>query len=372
MKKIIGFIAITALLFACSKTDIPLTENSEAVASEKAKGGNGNGGGGSSGGGGGSAIVTAEASYILPFGAISGGEVASSGGGNNVTERGVCYSTDPEPTIDDDKVISGSGSGTFTSALTGLLDNTTYYSRAYAIKIKNNGTTTTTYGDEQSFTTPEAIYGTVEDIDGNIYATIEIGSQVWMMENLKTTKYRDGTLIPNVTDGVAWETTSSGAYCDYNNNVQISDSYGRLYNGYSLEHPSDLAPEGWHVATEDDVRALTQYVRGSNPFNNDTGARLKETGTLHWLAPNAYSDNSSGFTALPGGFRRVSAGEFSHLRYQGRWWATTSSGGTNLEYFHVRYNNEVFMGSMSGDVYPSVPSDPFHKNNGYSVRCVKD
>lgn len=368
MKNIIGFISITVLLFACSKTDIPSTQNSEAVATEKAKGGNGNGGGG-----GGSALVvtTDEASYILPFGAISGGNVSSSGGGNKVTERGVCFSINPNPTIDDEKIISGSGSGTFTSAISGLLDNTMYYTRAYASKSKN-GNTTTTYGDELSFTTTEVIYGTVTDIDGNTYTTIKIGTQEWMMENLKTTTYQDGTPILNVSDDVSWEALGSGAYCNYNNDVAYVVNYGRLYNGYAVEDPRNIAPEGWHVATGDDVRELTQFVRGSNPLNNDTGSRLKEVGLDHWLSPNAYSDNSSGFTALPGGFRRVPSPEFSHLTRQGRWWASNSSGGENLEYFYMSYNHDRFMGSLSGDVYPSIPSDPYHRNNGYSVRCVKD
>src|SRR5210317_1208530 len=124
MKKTLSFIAITALLFACSKTEITPTEAPDVVATEKAKGGNGGGGGG---GGGGSALVvtTDEASFILPFGATSGGSVSSSGGGSKVTERGVCFSTNSDPTIDDATVISGSGAGTFTSLLTGLGDNTT-------------------------------------------------------------------------------------------------------------------------------------------------------------------------------------------------------------------------------------------------------
>ena len=163
MKKIISFIAITALLFACSKTDITSTEDLEAEATEKAKGGHGGGGGG-----GGPTVTTDEASYILPFGATSGGVVKG-----NMIEMGVCYNTTGTPTIADSIVSSGSGSGTFTSILSWLDDNTTYYVRAYATKKKG-----TTYGNEVSFTTPMAIYGTVDDIDGNTYTTIEIGTGV--------------------------------------------------------------------------------------------------------------------------------------------------------------------------------------------------
>ena len=369
MKKFIGFIAITALLFACSKTDITPTEDSLAVATEKAKGGNGGGGGG--GGGPEMTVTTYEASYVLPFGATCGGEVSSSGGGDKVTERGVCFSTDPDPTIDDVTVPSGSGSGTFTCLLSGLLDNTTYYVRAYANKTKK-GVITTTYGEELSFTTSEAIYGTVTDIDGNTYTTIEIGTQVWMIENLKTTKYRDGTLIPNVTDAADWADLSTGAYCDYDNDPDNSDTYGRLYNGYAVDDSRNIAPEGWHVATGDDVQTLIHYVSGTNPIMNGTGARLKEVGTDHWQSPNTYADNSSAFTALPGGFRMVLPTAFEYLETQGRWWTSDPSGEGNLKYYWMGYNHDRFMGSFSGDSYPSWPNEPYNKSNGYSVRCVQD
>ena len=367
MKKIISFIAITALLFACSKTDITPTEASEAVATEKAKGGNGGGGGG--GGGPEMTVTTYEASYILPFGATCGGEVSSSGGGDKVTERGVCFSTNPNPTIGDETVPSGSGSGIFTCLLSGLLDNTTYNLRAYANKTKK-GVITTTYGDEVSFTTSEAIYGTVTDIDGNTYTTIEIGDQVWMMENLKTTKYKDGTAIPNVTDDASWAGLSTGAYCDYDNDPANVGTYGRLYNGYAVDDSRNIAPSGWHVATGDDVDALLDYVGGGS-MNDVSGGKLKEAGSVHWWSPNN-ANNSSGFTALPGGFRAVDPTGFGNLGIQGRFWASNPSGTGNLHYFWMRYNHAVVMGSLTGDFYPTSPTNPYDKRNGYAVRCVKD
>ena len=370
MKKTLSFIAITALLFACSKTDITPTEAPEAVATEKAKGGNGGGNGG--GGGGGSALVvtTDEAFYILPFGATSGGSISKNGGGNNVIERGVCYNTDPNPTIDDATVTSGSGSGTFTCLLSWLGDNTTYYIRAYANKTKN-GTTTTTYGNEVSFTTSEAIYGTVDDIDDNTYTTIEIGTQVWMMENLKTTAYRDGTPIPEVTDDVLWAGLGAGAYCDYDNDGSYVGTYGRLYNGYAVDDSRNIAPLGWHVATGDDVDALLDYVGGGS-MNDVSGGKLKEAGTGHWWSPNNGANNSSGFTALPGGFRAVDPTGFGNLGIQGRFWASDPSGAGNLDYYWMRYNHAVVMGSLTGDFYPTSPTNPYDKRNGYSVRCVQD
>ena len=367
MKNIIGFISITVLLFACSKTDIPSTQNSEAVATEKAKGGNGNGGGG-----GGSALVvtTDEASYILPFGAISGGNVSSSGGGNKVTVRGVCFSINSEPTIDDEKVISGSGSGTFTSVLSWLDDGTTYYVRAYASKTKNGTTTTTTYGDELYFTTPSANYGTVDDIDGNTYTTIEIGTQVWMMENLKTTKYRDGTLIPNETDDVLWAGLSSGAYCNYGNNVSNVATYGRLYNWYAVDDAHNIAPTGWHVATTAEWQTLVNYVGGGALY--DAGAKLKEAGFAHW-DPSTISNegnNSSGLTAVGSGERSLftSSAPFRLKKQRGNWWTATGSGGIYADFVYLQSSTAAILGSGFG----GTNFDNYDKKCGYSVRCVQD
>lgn len=358
MKKIISFIAITALLFACSKTDITSTEDSEVVATERAKGGNGNGngggGGGSGGGGGGSIVTTDAASYILPFGAISGGNVPSSGGGNNVTERGVCFSTDPNPTIDDEKVISGSGSGTFTSILSWLDEGTTYYVRAYANKIKHNNTTTY-YGNEVSFDTPLPIYDTV-DYNGFTYNTIEIGTQVWMVENLRTTKYRYGSDIPNVSGNSEWETTTTAAYCDYDNEPLNSDVYGRLYNSYAASNPL-IAPEGWHVPSLAEFFTLTNYL--GVEF---AGGRMKEAGFTHWSSPNTGADNSSGFTAVGAG-KRSNNGDFSSLGEKNNFWTSY----TGYQLFLLDYDS----GSYHYAEGTCSPDDFCHRY-GASVRCVKD
>jgi len=176
------------LLFACSKEESPAPSDQGFNPQSSLKGGKS------------SLIVTTNpATSILSFTAVSGGSVSSGGGGNNVTERGVCFSTNPNPTINDSKVPSGSGPGNFTCILSGLSGSTSYYVRAYATKSAG-----TTYGNQISFTTASAnceIYGTVTDYDGNVYTAITVGSQVWMLENLKTTHYRDGTPIPKVTAG---------------------------------------------------------------------------------------------------------------------------------------------------------------------------
>ena len=182
MKKILGSLALIVLIIACKKTEVPVQSEQEiaAVSSQK------------SGGFSTPTVTTNAATTITSATATSGGSVSSSGGGSQVTERGICYSTSPNPRITDNKIPSGSGSGDFTSVILGLTGSTTFYVKAYATK-----TSGTTYGNQVVFTTlPD--HGTVTDFDGNVYHTITIGSQVWTVENLKTTHYRDGTPIPNI------------------------------------------------------------------------------------------------------------------------------------------------------------------------------
>ena len=353
------------MFFACSKTELlePLDQEINPEDSFMAKKG---GGGGS-----GMTITTDEATYILPLGATSGGSVSSSGGGNNVTERGVCYSPSPNPTIDDETVPSGSGSGTFTCILSGLDEVTTYYVRAYANKTKKSGTTTTTYGNQVSFTTSDPNYGTVTDIDENIYTTIEIGTQTWMMENLKTTKYSDGTDIPNVTDEVEWADQSTGAYCNYNNNPVPVATYGRLYNWYAVDDTRNIAPEGWHVATTDEWRTLVNYVGGGALY--DAGGKLKESGFEHWDPPYVTGNegnNSSGLTALGGGERTIypSSAPFMRKKQRGNWWTATGHGGIYSDFVYLQSVTTAIMGSVGG----GTGSDNHDPKCGYSVRCVKD
>jgi hypothetical protein len=200
-------------------------------------------------------VSTNEATEVTQTTATSGG-VISADGGATVTARGVCWSTSQTPTIADNKTSDGIGAGSFTSAMTGLTANTTYYVRAYATNSAGTG-----YGSAMSFTTlegnngtivfnPNITYGTMTDIDGNTYKTVTIGTQTWMAENLKVTKYNDGTAIPNVTDETAWSSLTTGAYCNYNNDPSKVATYGRLYNWHAV-NTGKLCPTGWHVAAEE-------------------------------------------------------------------------------------------------------------------------
>jgi uncharacterized protein (TIGR02145 family) len=194
----------------------------------------------------------------------------------------------------------------------------------------------------------------IEDEDANIYTSITIGTQVWLVENLKTTKYRDGISIPNITDDAAWENLSSPAYCWYNNDaLTYKATYGALYNWYAV-NTGKLCPAGWHAPTYGEWGTLTTYLGGDN-----IAGKLKEAGTAHWVSPNTGSTNESGFTALPGG-QRSEGGVFDFALSNGLWW--TSSEVSTQEAFGIWIATDL----------TEVNNSMEDKRQGYSVRCIKD
>jgi len=290
-------------------------------------------------------LTTSTVSNILQTTASCGGNITSQGI-STVSARGVCWSTGQTPTIADSKTNDGTGIGSFTSAITGLTANTAYYVRAYATNSAGTG-----YGNEIAFGTE----GTVTDIDGNIYHSVTIGTQVWLVENLKTTKYRNGSAIPNVTDNTAWSILTTGAYSDYNNTPSNSDTYGRLYNWYAATNVQNICPLGWHIPTDAEWTTLTTYL-GGEPV---AGGKLKETGTTHWLSPNTGATNESGFTALPGG-NRSNSGVFSGIGGNGFWWSSTNFNTVFAWNLYMSYYNSTVVRSNYNMAY------------GFSVRCIKD
>ncbi len=193
----------------------------------------------------------------------------------------------------------------------------------------------------------------VIDRDGNIYHTVVIGNQTWMLENLKVTRFNDGTPIPKVTTNAAWGNLSTPGYCWYNNSTTYRDTYGALYNWYAV-NTGKLAPKGWHVPSDSEWTALKDLVGSSFV----AGEKLKEAGTAHWTAPNV-ANNSSGFTALPGG-RRDSNGNFLDVGLFGGWWSTLEDSSDGAWYTGM---NHDYVAAIRGS-YPKV--------YGYSVRCIKD
>lgn len=197
---------------------------------------------------------------------------------------------------------------------------------------------------------------TVTDIDGNVYHTVTIGTQVWMAENLKTTKFRDGSPIPNVTENSSWIALGSPAYCYYNNDNNNKNTYGALYNYYAVIDSKNLCPTGWHVPTNEEWIVLENFLGGSSI----AGGKMKAA-TL-WNNPNIGADNSSGFTALPSGWRDDGTidGGFYDLGSQFKWWSS-STYDLNQGWFGI-------IGVNSAEHY----RDGNLKQNGYSIRCIKD
>ncbi len=195
---------------------------------------------------------------------------------------------------------------------------------------------------------------TIVDIDDNVYNTITIGTQIWMKENLKTTKYNDNTEISLVTNNTTWAASTTPAYCWYDNDsATYKNTYGALYNWYAV-NTGKLCPTGWHVPSDAEWKILTDYLGGLSV----AGGKMKETDTTHWNNPNTGATNESGFTGLPSGDRFSG---YSGIRDFGGWWSGTEYTDTT----YARDRNLMHSLSAVGDAH-----DP--KYVGLSVRCVND
>lgn len=301
-------------------------------------------------------LTTANVSSITQNTASCGGNITSDGAAS-ITARGVCWSISAAPTIANNKSNDLTGTGAFSSLITGLAAGTQYYVRAYATNSVGTG-----YGSQILFTTqissiqfnPSLTYGTVTDIEGNVYRTIVIGTQTWMAENLKSTKLNDGASINQITNASSWYYYKSQAnYCWYNNDGSTyKDVYGALYN-YSTINKGNICPIGWQVPTDAEWTTLTTYLGGTSI----AGGKMKETGTTHWLSPNSGATNKSGFSALPGGLR---LGEYFGIGGNGEWWSRlTSTGQSNI------------CRGMSFDSNSIGNPDGTGNEFGLSIRCIK-
>lgn len=196
---------------------------------------------------------------------------------------------------------------------------------------------------------------TVTDIDGNIYKTIKIGTQVWMAENLKTINYNDGEPIPLVESDYAWGNLETPGYCWMNNDETNKDSYGALYNWYVVD-TDKVAPKGWHVPTEEEWATLIEFV-GSE---RDSGGMLKEKGTLHWLAPNNGASDTYGFSARAGGYRNYDGLVFLQPLDGGYFWTSTEEEVSTAYGYSMNFDGiDVKKWGVS-------------KTYGRSIRCIKD
>jgi uncharacterized protein (TIGR02145 family) len=293
-------------------------------------------------------VTTNLVSNVTSTTADCGGNVISDGGAA-IMARGVCWDTNPTPAIADNVTSDSSGTGSFISSLTGLTAGTPYYVRAYATNSAGVG-----YGGVVPFKT-DASSNTVTDIDGNVYQIVTIGTQVWMVENLKVTHYRNGNEIPNVTVPTTWQGLTTGACCEYNNDINNVATYGRLYNWYSVNDSRNIAPAGWHVPSDEEWQILVDYLGDSVV----AGGKIKEIGTTHWVSPNTGATNESGFSGLPGGCR-YSNGNFLYMGSYAYYWSSTE------------YNSDNAWDRYLGFNYSQVSHDCNYKQRGFSVRCVRD
>lgn len=224
----------------------------------------------------------------------------------------------------------------------------------------------------QSLTFPLPVLSTVTDVDGNVYNTREYGTQVWMVENLNTAHYRNGDPIFYPEDQF-WGLQTSGACCDYDNDPNNSLIYGKLYNGYAVQDSRNIAPLGWHVATEADWTTLNTFL------GTPAGDQLKEAGSSHWVtspnsSPNA-GTNSSGFKALPGGYRDnyflpqgLHSGTyigFNSIGTYGFWWTATPGPSSTPQY-------ETAITRRLQSYNNTLSANEYFLTFGMSVRCVKD
>lgn len=293
--------------------------------------------------------------------ATCGGNVTDEGSGP-VIGMGVCWKKSINPTIDDEKRLVDGGPGPFVCNLSHLNATTTYYVRAYATNEAGTG-----YGNEISFTTAPAdinfsewiTYGSVADQEGNIYKTVKIGNQTWMAENLRSTHYQDGSPISEVTDLNAWILLTTGAYCFYNNDILNRNTYGAIYNWYTISDQRKICPAGWHVPSDTEWTILEDFLGGSSIAGMD----IKEAGSGHWISPNSGATNLSGFSALPAGSRYLSLNQdYLGMGYYCLWWSSTEFiSNTESAWFRALH---VFNSGIERNTY--------WKFAGFSIRCVKD
>lgn len=201
-----------------------------------------------------------------------------------------------------------------------------------------------------------------------IESEVQIGTQIWKTKNLSVSRYRDGTIIPQITDSNQWANMTTGAWCYYDNSTANGSTYGKLYNWYAVAGIYDaasaanpalrkkIAPSGWHVPTNDEWSVLTEFLHGE--FQG-AGGRMKATGTTLWRIPNVGATNESGFTGLPGGFRNLE-GTFDYIHERGTFW---SSSETESIY---AFNRNLFWDDVTALSYY------YEKTYGFSVRCLRD
>jgi uncharacterized protein (TIGR02145 family) len=240
----------------------------------------------------------------------------------------------------------------------GLNQTTTYTYRVYSNNAVGNSLTSS-----NELTLPDTTTS-VTDIDGNVYQLVPICNQTWTKTNLNVSKYRNGDIIPQVTDAAQWVSLTTGAWCYYANMSSNGVTYGKLYNWYAVNDPRGLAPAGYHIPTDAEwsimINCLDPNANGGAITPNVAGGAMKEMGTSHWSIPNTNANNSSSFTGLPGG-TRSNDGSFGSIGSYCGWWSSSESNIASYVFGRYLYYS-------SGDCVKGYTN----KVDGLTVRCVKD
>jgi uncharacterized protein (TIGR02145 family) len=202
---------------------------------------------------------------------------------------------------------------------------------------------------------PTTLYSSVTDQEGNLYKTVVIGNQEWMAENLKTSIYRNGEPIENVSENTSWAALYTGGWCHYNNDSQYECPYGKLYNWYAVADSRNLCPTGWHVPVSSDWLILSDYLGGASV----AGGKLKNTENFYWSSPNLNATNEYGFSGIPGG-NRIAIGNFTNLSFSGDFWSGTEDGNDGALFYNLNNNGSLLI------TYGGL------KKDGFAVRCIKD
>lgn len=320
-------------------------------------------------------VITETITAITHNSAVGGGNVTESGGAT-VTDRGIVYSTTPDPSFTDSVVTSRRGLGSFIAQMTGLEPLTTYYVKAYAIN-----TAGVSFGEQVEFAT-QSEFGqpcpgipTITDSDGNVYNTVLIGEQCWFKEDLKTTKYRNNTAIFHAPDSEDWTNNKTGAYVWYDNDAGHAANYGAIYNWYAVK-TEQLCPAGWWIPSEQDWLELSNYMidnfenitsanegnmmKSCRQIDSPLGGNCNTTEHPRWDAHEShFGTDMFGFTAVPGGSRNWTGTYFHGYGIIGYWWASTEVDEGIARYRRIYHNDGILL------------QHQYSKNNGYNVRCMR-
>jgi uncharacterized protein (TIGR02145 family) len=302
-------------------------------------------------------VTTAAITNNQALKAQSGGSVTNDGGAA-ITVKGVCWATSANPTVSASKTIDSPGTGSFVDTLTNLTIGVTYYVRAYATNSFGTG-----YGNQISFTASST--STVADVDGNVYGTITIGTQIWTTSNLRVSHYTNGDPIQNALTGYNWPVADTvggvGVFTYPNGDTTNNLMYGKYYNSFAVDDPRGIAPAGWHVATDQDWYTL-EFFEGLT--SSDTASNPGDNGLRGTIGGNLLVGGSSGLNLQLAGYAvgDQADGDYQGFGQLGAYWTSTSTGAGSLNNWIRAFNI-----SGPGPIYRTPLA-----GSALSVRCVKN